>query len=131
MTFEDDSKFGKETEAELQSLLGGELVPDEYFPYYDLKIEVKVDREWISTGNVAIEIGRKGKPAGLSITTAEYYIYKLDKLYYCNVEKLKKYLREYIQNYPSSVINCGDGNRARVVLLPLTSFYLIFKELFK
>ena len=130
MTFAEDVIKGEKAEREVQDLLGGKKIEGN-FPYYDLLIEVKCDFQWQDTGNVAIEIGTKEKPAGLSITKSEYYIYKLDKLYYCKTEKIFRYLREYIQNNPRCVISCGDGNRARNVILPLKNFHFIFKELFK
>ena len=130
MTFEDDLAFGQQTEKEVQSLIGGTLSGGRFSPY-DLKIEIKQDRKFNETDNVAIEVSCKGKASGVSTTESEYYLYKLDKIYYCNTERLKRFIREYVRNYPSSIVSGGDGNRARMVLIPLTSFYLMFKELFK
>ena len=38
----------------------------------DLRIEVKTDRQAHMTGNVAIETRCRGKPSGISITTADF-----------------------------------------------------------
>ena len=41
-------------------------------------IEVKTERDiWRTTGNIVIEIGYKGRPSGLSITDAEWWIHVL------------------------------------------------------
>lgn len=41
------------------------------------KFEVKEDFTCKRTGNVGLEFGCRGKPSGISVSDADYYIYKL------------------------------------------------------
>ena len=62
--FDIDLDFGKVYEEKVRKLFEGEG-----------SIEVKTERDiWADTGNVAIEIRSRGKPSGISITDAKWWI---------------------------------------------------------
>jgi len=63
--FDIELKNGQAVENELARLLG------------DCKLEVKADRLWSSTGNVAIEYEYNGKPSGIRTTESDWYIIAL------------------------------------------------------
>ena len=85
--FDIDLKYGKERESKVASL----LIADKD------KVEVKTERDWwYKTGNIAIEVECFGKPSGLSVTKADYWVHVLatGKQDYCklvfDVSKLKQ-----------------------------------------
>lgn len=43
----------------------------------DLKVELKSDEAWGSTGNIAIEYSSKGKPSGIAVTEADVWVQEL------------------------------------------------------
>ena len=68
--FDIDLKYGKEREDRVVSLLDKKKN----------KIEVKTERDWWHrTGNIAIETEYRGKPSGLSVTKADYWVHILAK----------------------------------------------------
>lgn len=48
---------------------------DIFIPETNKKIEVKYDRQCNKTGNIFIEIEILGKPSGLSVTKADYWVF--------------------------------------------------------
>ena len=95
---------------------------------YKVKVEVKTDREWQKTGNVALEYLYKGEPSGISSTHANIYVYVLDGInafWYCGVNELKTYLK----NIKTKRVKGGDGNQSDLILLTLSQFHAIFKRL--
>lgn len=92
-------------------------------------IEVKFDRMVNETGNVAIELHKilndEKLPSGLSITEADYYVYKLsDKFYSIKTKKLKDLIKKLIKNDAIKIVMGGDN---RSVCIGLISKY-IFKK---
>ncbi len=95
---------------------------------YNVMVEVKADRKWQDTGNVALEILRDGKPTGLSTTSADIIVYVLDGIsafWYVRTEELKTFLK----SIRVKRVKGGDGNRTEVILLTLSQFHAIFKRL--
>lgn len=67
----------------------------------ELKIEVKEDFTCERTGNVGVEFKCRGKPSGIFVTEAQYYIYKIHtpfgiKFYMLRTEKLKEMITKHL-----------------------------------
>ena len=84
--FDIDLDFGQIYEEKIRNLFEGEG-----------SIEVKTERDiWADTGNAAIEIKSRGKPSGISITNAKWWIhvFTIEKdvkfMLMFRVDKLKK-----------------------------------------
>ena len=93
--FDLDLKFGKAHERKIAKLFG---IKEE-------QIEVKTERDWwAKTGNLCIEVERKGKPTGISITKAKIWIHVLSKgnkqmlRLIFDVPVLKKIVKKYKNN---------------------------------
>jgi len=133
MTFKSDLEFGKASEDVLERRL-------RHYGYdtfrsttksadisYQVKVEVKSDRVWRTTGNVAVEYASSGVPSGISTTDADIYVYVLDGIdafWYCGVGELK----EYLKNIKTKKVKGGDGERTSLILLTLSQFHAIFKR---
>ena len=90
------------------------------------KVEVKTERDWWQkTGNIAIEVECNGKPSGITSTKAEYWIQSLangDKDY-CHLIFSTKTMKRLAKKYVKNTKSVGDGNRSRVVLIPLSEIF--------
>lgn len=90
-----------------------------------LKFEVKFDEMTLKTGNIAIEVGTKTKPTGLSTSQADYWVhiwYSGPHLYYnvIGVQALRNLIKANLKNI-KIVHEAGDGN-ATVCLVPKAIF---------
>jgi hypothetical protein len=86
-------------------------------------IEVKNDRIVHKTGNIFIEYESRGKPSGLSTTTADYWIYRMNELdiaFIIPTDKLKNICREYLKE-KKYIRNGGDNNTSLGLLIPFTT----------
>ena len=115
--FDIDLKYGQVREVELANILKNE------------KIEVKTERDkWMTTGNIAIEFECRGKPSGIAVTEAKWWVHVLADgddtscMLMFPTEKLKEIARKYYAN--GKIVDGGDDNLSKMVLLPL-------KEIFK
>jgi hypothetical protein len=90
--FKRDLAVAKKTEREIAHLLecvweDSEIIDFEDTNKYDLlvklkngtnvKVEIKEDFMCKYTGNVALEFESRGKPSGISVSKADYYLYKI------------------------------------------------------
>ena len=114
--FDIDLKYGKERESKVASL----LIADKD------KVEVKTERDWwYKPGNIAIEVECFGKPSGLSVTKADYWVHVLatGKQDYCklvfDVSKLKQIVERFKDNYRM----IGDYNKSKCILIPLAELF--------
>jgi len=111
-SFTHDLNFGEKAEDWLNEMFSnGKL------------IEVKNDRLVHKTGNIFIEYESRGKPSGLSTTTANYWIYRMNELdiaFIIPTDKLKKICREYIKE-KKYIKNGGDNNTSLGLLIPFTT----------
>jgi len=64
--FDIDLAYGQVKEKELAKIL------------FEKKIEVKSDKLWKKTSNIAVEFKCNGKPSGISVSEAEFYAFILD-----------------------------------------------------
>ena len=133
-SFHSDLAFGVESEKLLSRALKREgFTPEQSFDgtcdvRYDVKVEVKTDREWQRTGNVAVEFKYRDKPSGISTTEAHIYVYVLDGVsafWYVGVDELKTFLK----NTVCKRVKGGDNNMSDLILLTLSQFFSIFKRL--
>ena len=115
--FDIDLQYGQVREEELSDILQNE------------KIEVKTERDkWKETGNICIEFRCRGKPSGIAVTEAKWWVHVLADgddtscMLMFPTEKLKEIARKYYAN--GKIVNGGDDNLSEMVLLPL-------KEIFK
>jgi len=81
------------------------------------------DKSWVNTGNVAIEIECSEKPSGLKHTQADYWIHNfaINGIVMNTFIAPVPVLKELINSIPEAerpVINGGDNNAAKMVLVP-------------
>lgn len=112
--FDLDLRFGQEGEQWL-TILGREI-----------KVEVKRERDkWKKTGNIAFEFRCSGKPSGLAVTKADYWVHVLsldgvpEAAFIFRVEHLKGKLRAMLKEGRVRVISGGDRDAAEMILFPL------------
>ena len=102
--FDIDLQYGQVREKRIADILKNE------------KIEVKTERDiWKKTGNIAIEFESRGKPSGIAVTEAKWWVHVLAD----EDDKLKKIARKYF----SKAINGGDNDTSKFVLLPLKEIF--------
>ena len=109
--FDVDLKFGNKHEKKIGKLLG--LKTEE--------IEVKTERDWWDkTGNICIEVERRGKPSGLSVTKARVWVHVLakgDKQFLrliIDVPILKKLTKKFKDNWKM----VGDRRETKAIMIP-------------
>jgi hypothetical protein len=122
--FDIDLNFGQIYEEKIRELFEGEG-----------SIEVKTERDiWADTGNIAIEIRSRGKPSGLSITEAKWWIqvFTVDKdvkfMLMFRVDKLRKAVKYLYINELAPKINGGDDNTSELILVPISTLLLLNKK---
>ena len=108
--FDLDLKFGQAHERKIAKLFG---IKEE-------QIEVKTERDWWArTGNLCIEVERRGKPTGISITKAKIWIHVLSKgnkqmlRLVFDVGVLKKIVKKYKDNWKM----VGDRKETKAVMI--------------
>lgn len=108
------------------------------FPWYDIvlvkddgdisTIEIKHDRKWKETGNVAIEMEYRGNGGGILHSKADYVVYFLDgEWWVCGRDKLII----WILDADVSMVYGGDGGNSYLALVPVDSFKKLFTRLFQ
>ena len=108
--FDLDLKFGQAHERKIAKLFG---IKEE-------QIEVKTERDWwAKTGNLCIEVERRGKHTGISITKAKIWIHVLSKgnkqmlRLVFDVPVLKKIVKKYKDNWKM----VGDRKETKAVMI--------------
>jgi hypothetical protein len=122
--FDIDLNFGQIYEEKIRELFEGEG-----------SIEVKTERDiWADTGNIAIEIRSRGKPSGLSITEAKWWIqvFTVDGdvkfMLMFRVDNLRKAVKYLYINELAPKINGGDDNTSELILVPISTLLLLNKK---
>jgi hypothetical protein len=116
------------------------FVPRGYFPFHDgtiynfcpdVRFECKLDNWTSSSGNLAIEIGKKTGASGLTITNAHtwYHGWITDSSILTVYEFDVPRLREAIATMPWDWR--GDNNSSKIVLLPLEKAKTLTTDRFK
>jgi hypothetical protein len=111
-SFTYDLKVGEQAEDWAKQLLG-----------VDGKVEVKTDSMAHSTGNAFIEVYSRGKLSGISTTTADYWLYRIEAngtAVLIKTERLKSLVKKYhaINGFKEG----GDENSSKGVLVPIIEF---------
>ena len=113
--FDIDLRYGQNREERIEKILK------------EGKLEVKTERDWwFKTGNIAIEIECNGKPSGIMVTKADYWVHILangDKDY-CRLIFDTKTIKKLTKKYIGTLKNGGDGWRSKFVLIPLSEIFL-------
>lgn len=101
------------------------------------RVEVKTERDtWAETGNAVFEYSSRGKPSGVAVTEADYWLHNFkekDQTVMCfmfRVLELKEFLRLVFKNperYGARICNGGDENTSNVILLPIAQLHRIGK----
>jgi len=141
--FKDDLSFGEDSEYRFIEAIkhkfhamykiGGNFKPyDVVGIKHDGKLvtfEVKHERLYNDTGNVAIEIACNGKPSGLASTKSTYWVVELDDgFWYCDTDKL--YNTVFLMgDYDFQVKSGGDGNSAKMALMRGSDFKEFFTKI--
>jgi hypothetical protein len=115
--FNSDVKLGEQGEKYVNLTFGSHV-----------KSEVKTDFKTTKTLNLAVEIAYDKKPSGLSLSKSDIYQFVIAGTYGKNViitistSLLRKTVKK-LMRCPRYIRYCGDGNKSKVVLVPIT--YLI------
>ncbi len=114
--FDIDLKFGNANEEVVRSIFEDKG-----------SIEVKTERDkWVETGNIAIEIKYKGRPSGLSVTDAKWWIHVLSKddkmkfSFIFPVSVLKRKVKHIISEKKGRLVMGGDDNLSLLALIPIS-----------
>ena len=131
MAFKDDWKRGRISEEFVLQYIR-RRDPDAYIvegkhsqydinaPTLELTFEVKGDYESQRYNNIVVEVNHPiGKPSGLLVTTADYWVHDTGKeLIWIKPEKIKDCIIKH--NYPYKDFTGGDDRHAkRVYLVPI------------
>jgi hypothetical protein len=120
--FDVDLQFGQEGERWL-TWLGTDQA----------KVEVKTERDtWAKTGNAVFEYECRGKPSGIAITEADYWLHILrlgnhvHAAHLWPIEDLKTFLRMAMKGHGNSRLAvAGDDYASKVILVPIQSLWMI------
>lgn len=123
--FEEDLEYGERGERYVMKTLSDyfhesiKKNPNKESKDYDLiggvhTFEVKRDKMFKETDNVALEIGHKGKPSGVLWTKADYWVLLLEEDIW--IAPLKT-LREWVFSGSAPTVKGGDDNNSKIVLM--------------
>ena len=89
----------------------------------EIKFEVKWDLKATQTGNVAIEYESRGRPSGLSVTQADYLLYKLGQgaWYLLETAVLSRKLFDE-KDYFRRVTGGDKGSGTKMFLVKVSAF---------
>ena len=117
--FDLDLKFGLAWEEQVRKIFED-----------DGRIEVKTERDiWNKTGNIAVEIGYKNRPSGLSITDAKWWIQVLTvqgqfhTALIFKVENFRKLVKQLVETGKADIVKGGDGAQSELVRVPLKELF--------
>ena len=94
----------------------------------EIRFEVKWDIMAAKTGNVAIEYESRSKPSGISVTQADYWIYKIqDEFYLIETIKIKEAISKGLFH---RIVTGGDtGSFTRMYLVKVPNFINLGKKI--
>ena len=117
--FDLDLKFGLAWEEQVRKIFED-----------DGRIEVKTERDiWHKTGNIAVEIGYKDRPSGLSTTDAKWWIQVLTvqgefhTALIFKVENFRKLVKQLVETGKADIVKGGDGAQSELVRVPLKELF--------
>lgn len=147
-SFELDLERAKETETEIARIVRKYMGEDVQIDFcdnkdYDLRVlvegepfylEVKEDFMCMNTGNVCVEFECRGKPSGIAVSKAQFFVYKLHespvrkRYYICSTKTLRKMIeqRAYHRIFESG----GDvGSNTKGYLFKVETFKAFTEEM--
>lgn len=86
------------------------------------KVEVKTDTKAQQTGNMFIEVYSRNIPSGISTTTADYWVYRIEgkgTAIIISTKRLKQIVKEIYKL--NGFVKGGDNNTSLGVLVPLVN----------
>lgn len=138
--FREDITFGEKGQQIIREFLekrGFEFIEECTDCRYDLKMsykskgysyEIKTDIYPRDTGNIVVEFESRGKPSGISVTEADYfvnYFYHFGEIWNIKTSDLRNIIKEL---KPPVKENCGDpGSNTKVYILKKERFRKYFK----
>jgi len=126
IVFNRDAKFDMQLSA---SLIAERRLADIFTAAKFEKIELKTETwQWRRTGNIAVEYRQRGKPSGIAITQADYWVHELCEddgatvgYFMIPVERLKRLAREaYRAGHHRTG---GDADEYEMVLLSVRDLF--------
>jgi len=145
--FDDDAIIAEKTEKEMVNLMrstfGMVYISGSRFSDWDfvlrnsngvnVSFEVKEDFSHARTGNIGVEFESWGRPAGIAVSKADFYIYKIHNsdgsisAYVIRTSKLKRLIKERLYD---RIISGGDkGSNSGNYLFKDSVFYENAKKL--
>ncbi len=81
--------------------------------------EIKADKKWQTTGNIAIEVGTKTSNSGILASKAAYIVYYLegDSFYFTTIKELRDF---YISDNGCREVKGGDNWSQTLLIIPVT-----------
>lgn len=123
VTYNNDGRFDLKLS---QALIDEKRLGDIFRHAKIERIELKTEySRWEETGNLAIEFARDGKPSGIAVTEADYWVQELVKegfsigYFMFPVARLKEKCRELRRQRRFS-LRGGDGGRTSNILLEIS-----------
>lgn len=131
MSFDKDLKKGHSSEERVLRIIqqrypqahrikGKHSPYDILVPEMNITVEVKRDKKSQDTDNIVVEVNHPiGKPSGLLVTTANYWVHDtLKELIWIKPNQIKDCIM--VHNYKTSdIIGPGDRHPKRVFLVPI------------
>ena len=97
------------------------------------KVEVKTERDiWKKTGNIAVELMNQGTLSGLTVTKADWWAHilsfnnKIESVILIPVDKLKRRVKELVQNGRGKIVMGGDDNESELALIKIKDIHGVF-----
>lgn len=141
MSFKKDLAIGHKSEErvlriiqrrypEAYRVLGMHVAYDIFVPELSVTVEVKGDYRSQDTGNIVVEVNHPiGKPSGLLVTTADYWVHDtLKELIWIKPDKIKDCIIKH--NYPYKDFTGGDDRHAKRVYLVPIEIYRTFASMY-
>jgi len=136
MAFHEDLAFGKMTEElvakKLSPILRKRVLAgigrDKHKDIHvELTFEIKSDKLTSKTNNIVVESESYGKPSGISVTTADVWIWKIESEYFW---AYTKDIRDYIKEKNPRWVMGGDSMASKLYVISFFDFItLIAKQL--
>ena len=141
MSFDKDLKKGHSSEERVLRIIqrryphayrieGKHSAFDIWVPEMEIAVEVKGDYRSQDTGNIVVEVNHPiGKPSGLLVTTADYWVHDTGKeLIWIKPEQIKDCIIKH--NYPYSDWAAGDDRYAKRVYFVRIEVYRTFATMY-
>lgn len=115
--FDVDLDFGRTWEQQVCAMFEG-----------DGSLEIKSDRAWHTTGNLAFEIRRRGQETGILISKAKWWVSvltqkenprKSEMIFIWETQALIEKLRKLCREGGAEIVHGGDRNETEMVIVPI------------